>query len=118
MMKLPRQFHTVKPVLSSLLLVLLVAGVPGGCGKEQAEKAAEGCTVIRFWQFWTEPKARAVITKAVEDFEAANPEFKVEITDLTWNDGHQKIVAAFAGGAVPDLLELGSDWIAEFADAN
>jgi multiple sugar transport system substrate-binding protein len=54
----------------------------------------------------------------VEDFEAANPEFKVEVTDLTWSDGHQKIVAAFAGGAVPDLLELGSDWIAEFADAN
>jgi ABC-type glycerol-3-phosphate transport system substrate-binding protein len=118
MMKLTPRFRAVKPVLSSLLLAFLVAGVPGGCGREQTEKTAEGRTVVRFWQFWTEPKVRAVITRACEEFEAANPDFKVEITDLTWTDGHQKIVAAFAGGAVPDLLELGSDWIAEFADAN
>ena len=101
-----------------LLVAALIIGLPTGCSKDQADKTSDGRTIIRFWQFWTEPKVRAVLTKAVEDFETANPDFKVEITDLTWNDGHQKIVAAFAGGAVPDLLELGSDWIAEFADAN
>ena len=97
------------------IAMALVAAL--GCGGSQNERTPEGQSVIRFWQFWTEPEVRAVITKAVEEFEATNPEYKVEITDLTWNDGHQKIVAAFAGGEVPDLLELGSDWIAEFADA-
>jgi len=113
----PLQNGFGRRIISSLLLAALVVGLPAGCSKE-SDKTPEGRTIIRFWQFWTEPKVRAVLTKAVEDFEASNPEYKVEITDLTWSDGHQKIVAAFAGGAVPDLLELGSDWIAEFANAN
>jgi ABC-type glycerol-3-phosphate transport system substrate-binding protein len=98
-------------------MLALVMGMALSCGGGQSGGDGEGKTVIRFWQFWTEPDVRAVITNAVEDFEAENPQYDVEITDLTWNDGHQKIVAAFAGGRVPDLLELGSDWIAEFADA-
>ncbi len=118
MMKRILGVHLGRWVLSLSLVAGFVVGLPGGCGKNEADKTAEGKTIVRFWQFWTEPKVRAVIIKAAEGFEAANPEYKVEITDLTWNDGHQKIVAAFAGGAVPDLLELGSDWIAEFADGN
>ncbi len=101
------------PVLARFAIVLAL-GMCLGCGGDQAEKSQ---SVIHFWQFWTEPAVKAVITKAVTEFEQANPEYKVEITDLTWDDGHQKIVAAFAGGQVPDLLELGSDWIAEFANA-
>jgi len=77
---------------------------------------ADGRLVVHFWQFWTEPRVKAVITKAIEEWEANNPLYKVEVTDLTWSDGYQKIVAAFAGNRVPDLLELGSDWVAEFAD--
>lgn len=85
-------------------------------GGEQKAKTADGRTIIRFWQFWTEPRVKAVITHAIEEFETENPEFKVEVTDLTWDNGFQKIVAAFAAGRVPDLLELGSDWITQFAD--
>ncbi len=70
---------------------------------------------IEFWQFWTDPQARPVIESIVAQFENENPGWKVNITDLTWADGHQKIVVAFGAGNPPDLLELGSDWIAEFA---
>lgn len=91
----------------------LLAGAVTGCGGGESD----GRKVIHFWQFWTEPRVKAVLDKAIAEFETENPEYKVEVTDLTWNDGHQKIVAAFAGGKAPDLLELGSDWIAEFAAA-
>ncbi|MBI3871904.1 MAG: extracellular solute-binding protein [candidate division Zixibacteria bacterium] len=97
------------------LAVLVVAAVTLSCSRNQETTTSDGRTIIRFWQFWTEPRVKAVITKAVEEFETENPGFKVEVTDLTWNDGHEKIVAAFAANRVPDLLELGSDWIAEFA---
>lgn len=97
--------------------IVLTLGLCLGCGSGPDGGTEDGKSVIRFWQFWTEPDVRAVITKAAEEFEQENPEYTVEITDLTWNDGHQKIVSAFAGGQVPDLLELGSDWIAEFAAA-
>lgn len=85
----------------------LLAGCGGG--SQPGEKTVE------FWQFWTDPRAKAVIEQAVAEFEKEHRGVKVNITDLTWNDGHQKIVSAFAAGRPPDLLELGSDWIAEFA---
>ena len=39
----------------------------------------------------------------------------IKLTDLTWSEGHDKIVVAFASGTTPDILELGSDWIPEFS---
>ncbi len=70
---------------------------------------------LEFWHFWTDPQAKPVIEHVVGRFEQENPGWKVNLTDLTWSDGHQKIVVAFGAGKPPDLLELGSDWIAEFA---
>jgi len=93
--------------VSILLAVLLFA-----CGGDQANKT------IEFWQFWTDPKAKPVIESIVDQFESENPGWTVNITDLTWTDGHQKIVVAFGAGNPPDILELGSDWIAEFAAAH
>ncbi len=74
-----------------------------------------GETTLEFWQFWTDPDVKPVVTQIVNDFEKANPDIKVNVTDLTWANGHEKIVVAFASGAGPDVVELGSDWIAEFA---
>jgi len=86
----------------------LLAGCSG-------QKSKPGEKTVEFWQFWTNPNAKAVIENAVAEYEKTHRGVKVKITDLTWNDGHQKIVSAFAAGRPPDLLELGSDWIAEFA---
>ncbi|MCP4634675.1 MAG: extracellular solute-binding protein [candidate division Zixibacteria bacterium] len=70
---------------------------------------------LHFWQFWTDPQAKAVISALVEEFERENPGIKIEVNDLTWGEGHSKIVVAFASGNPPDILELGSDWIPEFS---
>ncbi len=98
--------------LLTLLLITSYSLIVFGCGGGGSKS---GERVVEFWQFWTDPKAKAVIEKAVAEFEKEHRGIKVKITDLTWNDGHQKIVSAFAAGRPPDLLELGSDWIAEFA---
>jgi multiple sugar transport system substrate-binding protein len=57
------------------------------------------------------------MTAMIDEFERQNPDIKVNLTDLTWANGHEKIVLAFASGSAPDVVELGSDWIAQFADA-
>ena len=72
-------------------------------------------TTISWWQFWTDPSIKPVIEEMVQNFEKQNPDINVELTDLTWANGHEKIVIAFASGTGPDIVELGSDWIAEFA---
>lgn len=103
--------------LRTLTIIPLILGVALtlSCSKKDAV-TDDGRKIIRFWQFWTEPRVKAVVMKAVSEFEEQNPLYKVEVTDLTWDNGYQKIVAAFATDNVPDLIELGSDWIAEFAD--
>ncbi|UCE67156.1 MAG: extracellular solute-binding protein [Candidatus Zixiibacteriota bacterium] len=70
---------------------------------------------IRFWQFWSDVNTKPVVEKMVRDFEIRNPGVKVKITDLTWANGHDKLVISFAADDPPDVMELGSDWIAEFA---
>lgn len=76
---------------------------------------AGAATTIEWWQFWTDPDIKPVIEAMVSEFEHAHPDIKVNITDLTWANGHEKIVIAFASGTGPDVIELGSDWIAQFA---
>ena len=74
-------------------------------------------TTLEWWQFWTDPEIRPTIVAMATEFERQNPDVKVKLTDLTWANGHEKLAIAFASGAAPDVVELGSDWIAQFASA-
>ncbi|MBN1212757.1 MAG: extracellular solute-binding protein [candidate division Zixibacteria bacterium] len=91
----------IKAVLLTLSLILSISTV-------YAE------TTLNWWQFWTDPGIKPTINAMVEDFEKANPDIKVKVTDLTWANGHEKLVMAFASGTAPDVVELGSDWLGEF----
>ncbi|MBK7141397.1 MAG: extracellular solute-binding protein [bacterium] len=78
--------------------------------------SATAATTIEWWQFWTDPGIKPTIDSLVEAFEKGNPDIQVNVTDLTWANGQEKIVIAMASGTGPDVMELGSDWIAQFAD--
>jgi len=58
---------------------------------------------------------KPVIEELTRQFETENPGVKIEVTDLTWANGHDKLVISFAADDPPDIMELGSDWVAEFA---
>lgn len=71
---------------------------------------------LSFWHFWGEPDQKKVLQQIIADFEATEG-CKVELTDLSWNDGKAKLMAAFNAGNAPDVLELGSDWVAQFSSS-
>ncbi len=96
-----------------LIIPLCILLFTINCGQQESHH--DGKIVLEFWQFWTEPDAKSVIDSLVDEFETANPNIQIEITDLTWSEGHSKIVVAFSGGDIPDVLELGSDWVPEFS---
>jgi multiple sugar transport system substrate-binding protein len=56
-----------------------------------------------------------VIAKLLPQFERLHPDIEVRVQQLPWNTAHQKLLTAFAGGATPDLCQLGNSWIPEFA---
>ncbi len=100
--------------LIALLSLALSLVVLGGCG--QGDSPA-GKTVITFWHFWSEPSQKAALEERVRAFEQANPEVDVQLSELSWGDGKTKLLAAFNSQTAPDVLELGSDWIAQFSSA-
>ena len=96
--------------LKILLVALLINSLILTCSKKENSKI-----VLDFWQFWTDPQVKPTLLEIIGDFEKENPGIKVKLTDLTWSEGHDKIVVAFASGSTPDVLELGSDWVPEFS---
>ncbi|NNF06174.1 MAG: extracellular solute-binding protein [Candidatus Eisenbacteria bacterium] len=80
-----------------------------GCSGSGGDSS--GKTVVQFWQFWPTETLEPIIT----DFEAKHPSIDVEMQQLTWASGLEKITAAVAAGQPPDLCELGSTWFAKFA---
>jgi multiple sugar transport system substrate-binding protein len=79
-----------------------------------------GCTsapkkkTIVFWQFWS-PE---LIQPQIDAFEAAHPGVDVQMEQLTWGSGLEKITAAIAAGTVPDLCEVGSTWMPRMLHGN
>lgn len=99
-----------KTICSALCFAVLLCLVACGDGGDDKRP------VIRFWHFWSEPYQRGVIDSLVKIFENEN-DCRVEITPLSWNDGKTKLFAAFNSNTAPDVLELGSDWVAQFSSA-
>jgi multiple sugar transport system substrate-binding protein len=93
----------------------LLAGILTGllclsCGGKQPQQIR-----LVWWQFWTDAAIKPVVQEIVRDFEANHPDVAVDLVDLTWADGHDKISIAFSSGTGPDVVELGSDWVPEYA---
>jgi len=87
-------------VAAALLLALVLAA--GGCGKGES-----GRRTVVFWQF----SPLAAIEPILARFEVENPDLDVQVEQLTWQSGREKIVAAIAAGRPPDLCELGSTFL-------
>ncbi len=97
-------------VVRKIALLILVAILAGCGGMEDGGKIH-----LSFWQFWTSPDVKPTIESLIAKYEYMHPHIEIDLVDLTWSDGHEKIVVAFSTGAAPDVVELGSDWIGEFA---
>lgn len=103
----------LKKVFSILLLALSAVAISSlvSCSKGDTEGSGEEIT---FWHFWSEPSQRQAVMDLIEQFEKEN-NCKVNTTELSWNDGQVKLFAAFNSNTAPDVLDLGSDWIAQFS---
>lgn len=53
----------------------------------------------------------------VEGFKEENPDVNITVTAIPWASAHDKIQTAIAAGTVPDVIQMGTTWMADFADA-
>ena len=87
--------------LAAFAVAALLALAFSGCARKSSSN------VIVFWQF----SPLDAIQPVLDRFEAENPGIEVQVEQLTWQSGREKIVAAIAAGRPPDLCELGSTFL-------
>lgn len=109
-----------KTLAISLASSLLLTGVLTGCSssdKDETEKGAAGTdkqVEINVWGMGEEAKS---LPKMAEMFEKENPDIKVKVQALPWDTAHDKLLTAVASKKGPDVVQMGTTWIPEFANA-
>lgn len=89
-----------------LMLAIALVAFASGCARKDASNPP-----LRFWQFWD----TAAVRPLIKEFERRNPGIRVEVEQLTWASGLEKLQASIASGDQPDLCELGSTWVPRFS---
>lgn len=80
------------------------------------EAASVEPVTITFWHGYNAEKETPFLEETIiPAFEAANPGIKVETVAVPYDQFHQKLITAMAGGTAPDLARLDIIWIPEFA---
>jgi len=69
----------------------------------------------RALSFWAIGREGEIAAQLMQQFAAQHPEIPVEIQKLPWTAAHEKLLTAYAGDTLPDVCQLGSTWVAEFA---
>ena len=83
---------------------------PGDTAKSVSSGKATG--TITVWAFGGEGDA---LPKLAKEFEADNPGVKVNVTGIPFDSGHDKLSTAITAGKTPDISQIGTTWMGEFA---
>ncbi|MCL8026822.1 ABC transporter substrate-binding protein [Nocardioides bruguierae] len=102
-------------VAAAAVALMSVAGTMAACGSDSS--SADGVTTIRF-AWWGNDDRAAATEKAVELFEAANPDIKVETEFGDYGSYVQKLTTQVAAQAAPDVIQLDRPTFGEYAQRN
>jgi multiple sugar transport system substrate-binding protein len=112
MKKKPFRVMSKKWISTAVLGTLLVSGVLSGCS---SDSASSDKTTVTVWGMGEEAKS---LPKIAAEFEKENPKIDVKVQAIPWETAHDKLLTAVASKKGPDVLQMGTTWIPEFASAN
>jgi multiple sugar transport system substrate-binding protein len=98
-------------LLNLLLVALLIAG-------STAPTAGKAPVNERFVILGYGPNTPKLYQEAIDDFQAANPQIKVTLENVSWDLAHEKLVAWINSGDVPDISVVGPKWLPELMRLN
>jgi len=102
-----KQYFTLRSHYRLLVALSIMASLLVSCAPQE-DKAIE----IEFWAMGREGE---LAPKLIQQFTQENPDIRVRVQQIPWTAAHEKLLTAFAGDALPDVVQLGNTWIAEFA---
>ncbi|ELK47770.1 sugar ABC transporter substrate-binding protein [Bacillus sp. SB49] len=95
-----------------LVLCLFIGGlfILGACSSNESSGEGEDSDALQVWTM------SGGLKEFVTEFEDANGA-KVEVQTIPWANAHDKLLTAVASGKGPDVIQIGTTWVAEFAEA-
>jgi len=103
-----------KAIASLTISILVLAGILTGCSSNNNSSANSGKTTITVWGMGEEAKS---LPKIAKEFEKQNPDINVKVQAIPWANARDKMLTAVASKSGPDVVQMGTTWIPEFADA-
>ena len=107
----------MKKVITVGVGLLAVTGLLAGCSgaTDSADSSGEPITLTFQSLAWQESTIAAT-DSIVADWNAANPDVQVDITQGSWDNVQDQLVTQFQGGTAPDIIHYESAAIAGFAE--
>jgi raffinose/stachyose/melibiose transport system substrate-binding protein len=93
-----------KITVSLLIMLCLIGSVFAGGGQQAATAAGGEKKVIEFWHIQNNEPGPTLVSSAVARFEAANPDYKVNIVVQANDSYKQRLATAIASGQLPDVF--------------
>ncbi len=92
-------------MISCLIILCMVGVVFAGSGRDSGAAGSSGATkTIEFWHIQITEPGPTMVANAVKRFEAANPDYKVNVVIIANDSYKQRIATAIASGQLPDVF--------------
>ncbi|HZU67742.1 MAG TPA: sugar ABC transporter substrate-binding protein [Ktedonobacteraceae bacterium] len=101
--------HKLLAILAPLTLLVMVLAACGGGGGGSGNANSGNLTI---WAMGTEGDNLKVLAN---DFMKQNPNIHITVQSIPWSDAHSKLLTAVEGNQTPDIAQMGTTWMAEFA---
>ena len=106
-------------LISLLLASMMMVGLLAACGSsssgngeaapgDEGKKAEEQVTV-EFWTISLQPTFNDYFNKLITDYEAQNPNVKIDWKDYPYDAVLNKLMTNIAGGEAPDVVNLNTE---------
>lgn len=101
-----------KTGLSMMAVLMSFSLVAAGCGNSDNAASGDNKT-LKVWFMGTADTVEPI----AKMYEEKNPGIKVDVQAIPWDTAHDKLLTAVASKKGPDVVQMGTTWIPEFAAA-
>jgi multiple sugar transport system substrate-binding protein len=98
----------IRWLAAAVMVALMLAGCGGGGSSTKSNEPQQ----ITVWAMGAEGEKLSTLA---DQFTKQNPNITVKVTPITWDVAHQKLISSVAGRQTPDVSQLGTTWMGEFA---
>ncbi|MQS35870.1 sugar ABC transporter substrate-binding protein [Streptomyces katsurahamanus] len=105
--------HRTARTASAAVALAAMFGISACGGSGGADVAADEKQTLTVWAMGTEGEK---LGDVAADYQKKNPHVTVKVTPVGWDVAHQKLVSAAAAGGLPDVMQMGSTFMGEFAE--